>query len=109
MIGLGNTGISTVYAQKSSRDTYTGDQEIGEGVHIVAIHPKKYNKNARQNTLLPSLPAEWAGGTFIKQTSPLPLLEKEAEVFALRRESPVSSSGMKVLSVLENTDQRYAL
>ena len=40
---------------------------------------------------------------------PSPLLEKEAAVFALRTESPVSSSGMKVLSVLENTDQRYAL
>jgi len=38
-----------------------------------------------------------------------PFLVKKAIVFALRRESPGSSSGVKVLSALENTDQRYAL
>ena len=32
-----------------------------------------------------------------------------AVVFALRTESHVSSSGVKVMSALENTDQRYAL
>ena len=33
----------------------------------------------------------------------------EAAAIALRTESPESSSGSKVLSVLENTDQMYAL
>jgi len=63
----------------------------------------------RQNTLRPSPPAEWAGGTFIKQTLLKPFLVKKTVVFSLRAESPGSSSGLKVLSVLENTDQRYAL
>ena len=64
--------------KKSPRDTDTRDQEIGEGVEIVGTHPniKILKNNARQNTLHPSPPAELASGTFIKQTLPLPLLEK---------------------------------
>jgi hypothetical protein len=86
------------------------DQEIGDDVVIVATHPNNNKNCARQNTLHPSPPAECASGTFIKHNQPLShYWRRRVVVFALRRESPISSSGMKVLSVLGNTDQRYTL
>ena len=40
LAGLRNTEISTGYAQKSPRDADAWDQEIGEGVQIVATTQK---------------------------------------------------------------------
>jgi hypothetical protein len=58
----------------------------------------------------PSITACGMGKRDVHQANrPLPSLEKEIVVFAFRMESLVSSSGVKVLSVFENTDQRYAL
>jgi hypothetical protein len=78
-------------------------------LNITQKNTKTIDEITRQNTLRPSPPAECAGRDVHQADLLHPFLVKKAVVFALRRESHVSSSGVKVLSVLENTDQRYAL
>jgi hypothetical protein len=88
--------------------TYSGFEFL---VHKWIVSGQKQNSGrlTRQNTLHPSPPTGCRRD--VHQASQFPTISGRnwAAVFALRAESPVSSSGMKVLSVLENTDERYAL
>ena len=83
--------------------------EYGEGSKSCSNSQPKSDARHVRTLSIQSLPVECASEAFIKQTAPQPSLIRQVVVFALRRESPASSSGMKVLSVLENIDKRYVL
>ena len=67
---------------------------ILEPVRTLSVHHRLRNRQAGRSSS--KLPLNPEGRT-------------EAAAIALRTESPESSSGLEVLSMLENTDQMYAL